>query len=293
MSSGFMMTATKDNGGGEFERAPAGNHPAVLVGLIDMGTQHIKAYKPGDKDKDQHKGFFVWELVTEKTKTGASHLIGQDLTLSLNEKAKLRAWVEARLGRRIGESEQYDIAAELGQPCLLTVVEKNGYPRVNGMAAVPKGMTVAAPTIKPFAWHLSQAETTGKVELPSWVPWLFGRPLGEHIKECRELSGKAVSATYGGQAAPPNGNGQTAGPKPAAPAGAAGTGNGSKPAAPPPTAGRFWVALGNGETTNEPLDAAATGHLLFSKGLTPAALVCLDGTQEWRPASTFGITLPM
>jgi hypothetical protein len=44
----------------------------------------------------------------------------------------MRGFIEARLARPLADNEEYDIAAELGQPCLLNVVEKGGYPKVAG-----------------------------------------------------------------------------------------------------------------------------------------------------------------
>jgi hypothetical protein len=283
--SAWKQTASK-GGEGSFEKAPPGNHLAVCVALVDMGTQTVKAFNPGDKDKDQHRGYFVWELVGEKKADGTNHLLGLDLNLSMNDKAKLRKWVESRIGRRLAEGEVYDILAEVGAPCLLNVVEKNGYPRVEGMSAVPKGMAVPAPTYKPFVWHLSEAEA-GKIDLPGWIPWLFGRPLGEHVKECHELKGRGLSATYSGQPVPAA-NGQANGKAPPPPPAAGGPP--SPPPAPSAAGRRFYVAF-EGKSLG-PVDAAAVGHLLLEKGLTPNAMVCPEDGAEWRPASNFGIVLP-
>jgi hypothetical protein len=111
--SAWKQTASK-GGEGNFEKAPAGNHLAVQVALVDMGTQTVKAFNPGDKDKEQHRAFFVWELVGEKKADGSNHLLGLDLNLSMNEMAKLRKWIEARIGRRIAEGEVYDIRHRFG-----------------------------------------------------------------------------------------------------------------------------------------------------------------------------------
>src|SRR5688572_12457251 len=129
MTTAFQVKATKGEGG--YEKAPPGNHPAVLVAVVDMGTQESEY---AGETKLQHRVYMVWELVTKKmTGVDRNHAIGIDLTLSLNEKAKLRKWVEARTGRPIPEGGEYDVTKELGQPCLLNVVEKNGYPKVEGV----------------------------------------------------------------------------------------------------------------------------------------------------------------
>lgn len=188
-------------GSGDFEKAPPGNHPAVLIGLIGMGIQENEF---GGEKTRQRRAMFVWELVTEKNKAGGSFIIGIDLTVSLNEKAKLRQWIEARTGKPMPEGHEYDLSKELGKPCMLNVTEKNGYPKVAGMAAVPKGFTVPAPTRQPFIWDVDQIDANGHFELPSWVPYLYGEPLSEHIKRrvIEDEEGEAVGAGVG------NGNSQ-------------------------------------------------------------------------------------
>lgn len=172
-------TKAMARGDGDFERAPAGNHPAVLVAMIGMGVQENEFN--GQKTQ-QRRALFVWELVTEKNKAGKNHIAAIDLTISLNEKAKLRGWIEARTGKPIPEGHEYDISKELGKPCLLSITEKNGYPKVSGMAAIPKGMETPKPSRTPFLWDVDQIGAGGEISLPDWIPWLYGEPLKEHIK---------------------------------------------------------------------------------------------------------------
>jgi hypothetical protein len=176
--------------GGKYPKAPPGNHPAVLVAMVSMGTQ--KSGYAGEEGW-QERVYLLWELVTEEVPgTGRNHLIGTDVTLSLNAKAKLRQWVEARLGRPISDGEDYDVSAELGKPCYLNVVLKGGYPRVEGVGAVPKGITVPPPKNKPVAVSLDDFQKNGAGAIPGWVEahWHFGRPISAHVRECREIAGE-------------------------------------------------------------------------------------------------------
>jgi hypothetical protein len=190
----WKQKASKGKGDGSgFEKAPPGNHPAVLVAIVDMGTQ---SQEYAGQQKWQRRAYFVWELVTEKMSgtKDRNHLIAIDLTVSLNEKAKLRKWIEARAGKAMPEGTDYDILKELGKPCLLTVVEKesngNKYPKIEGVTAVPKGVKVDPPQNQPFSWSLDDYEKEGTVEIPDWVEslWLYGEPISEHIKRCREIT---------------------------------------------------------------------------------------------------------
>ena len=279
--SAWKQKASK--GGGDYEKAPAGNHPAVLVAMIDMGTQENEF---NGEVKEQHRVFWVWELVNEKTKAGGNHLIGMDLTFSLNDKAKMRAFIEARIGRPIRDDEEYDIAGELGQPCLLNVVEKNGYPKVAGVSAVPKGMTVASPAHPLTSWHLDEFEKTGTISLPNWIPYLYGEPLPAHISRAGEMAGRTVAPSQPATTSTPT---QQAPSAPAAP-----TQNPPRPPAPPGAPKplqRFYIAFADG-SVSALMNADETAHTLLSKGMTVESLVCPEGGQEWKPASTFGITLP-
>lgn len=187
MSSSWTQKANKGTGG-NFEKAPAGNHPAVLVAIIDMGTQENEY---NGESKSQHRAYFIWELVTEKMSgtKDRNHLIGIDLTVSLNEKAKLRQWIEARTGKKMPDDLEYDISKELGQKCLINIVEKNNYPKIAGISALPKSLPCPEPQNTPIAISLEEFRTGAKT-IPDWVPFLYGEHLAEHIKRCEELTKK-------------------------------------------------------------------------------------------------------
>lgn len=209
-------------GGGNFEKAPPGNHPAVLVAIVDMGHQWVDGFQ-GAAGKYQHRAYFVWELVTKKQQgmKDRNILIATDLTLSFDERAKLAQWVAARTGKAV--TGDYNIALEVGQPCLLNVVDNNGYPKIKGVSGVPDGLTVPAPQNKPFIWKLTK-DRHGKLnELPDWLPYHYGRPLAEVIAGCKEIAGDthkahagggATGATSGYDAGPVGGPGTAADPIP-------------------------------------------------------------------------------
>ncbi len=201
-------------GGGGTEKAPAGNHAAVLVGLFDMGHQWQEPFSAKDKGYWAHRAFFVWELVNEKV-AGATknHVIGIDLTLSLGEKAKLRKFIEGRTGKKLAADAELDPMTELGQACLLNVIEKNGYPKIEGVAALPKGMPAPAPGYKPVAVGLEEFRAGG-VSIPEWVPYLYGSPLADHIKASREIGEPKPVAKKKDDAAPKTADAKSGDPIP-------------------------------------------------------------------------------
>jgi hypothetical protein len=192
----------KSGGGEGFEKAPVGNHPATLVAIVGMGHQWQEPFKSGDKGYWADRAYFVWELlgVTMSGTKDVNHLIGLDLTVSLGEKAKLRKFVEARTGKKV--TTDYDITQEIGQPCLLNVIANaSGYPKVESVAAAPKGLPFPAPQRTPVVLKL--ADILNGTLVPDWVPYCYGKSIAEHVKACKEVAGDGralagVSAMAGG-----------------------------------------------------------------------------------------------
>jgi hypothetical protein len=262
---------------GSSEKPPAGNHAAVCVAVIDMGHQW---QEPFNKDEDKGywswRAFFVWELVNEQiAATKKNHVIGIDLTLSVKDTAKLYKWVLARTGKAPGVG--FDPTSELGQPCMLSVIEKNKYPKVDGMAALPKGMPPPAPTYTPVAVSLDEFRA-GAV-LPEWVPWLYGSPLEDHIKACREIGGAKPAPRKG---APQ----QTGGGAPTD--GAPGD---TPPGGPDPTA--KWDYHDGGKWVKGATTADVATHIHGNK-LDPAAVwvkpAGADAKAAGKKAAEFGFT---
>lgn len=198
-----MWTKKVEKGGGNFEKPPAGNHPAVLVAMIDLGTQK-QDYK--GKITKPHRIYFCWELTAEpsKERPGQNLVAGMDYTNSLTEKAKLRAHIEARVGRSMPDGVDYDIRKELGQRCLLSLKQNGDYVNVDGMGALPKGMVVPDPKITPFLFSLFTDEGENSklrpradidrdvAALPDWLPFLYGSKLADVIYDCEEFKGPAT-----------------------------------------------------------------------------------------------------
>lgn len=280
--SAWTQKASKGNGGG-FEKAPAGNHPAVLVAVIDMGHQWQDGFQ-GAPGKYQHRAYFVWELVCEKMAgmKDKNHVIALDLTISLNEKAKLRKWIEARTGKAIPDGVDYDISQELGQPCLLGVVMKGDYPKVDSVSGVPKGMKVDAPQNKPVAITLDDFKS-GKASIPEFVPWLYGEALVDVINRCKEIAG---DNGRGG------GNAQRGPAKPTVGSNGGTTGGGATGATSQFAEREWWVDVP--ESADPKLMTEADLKTWASaRNLKPEEVKVMDKAMKggWRSAKDAGISL--
>src|SRR5579859_1912968 len=137
MSNPFTVKA---KAGGGTEVPPAGNHPAVLVALIDLGTQRTEY---NNQVSWQRKVYLVWELTTEQVAgTTNNHVIGRDYTLTFSSKSLLRGLIEKWRGRGFAENEEFDLSKLLGQKCLLTVIHKTSgndrlYAKIECISSVP------------------------------------------------------------------------------------------------------------------------------------------------------------
>jgi hypothetical protein len=113
MGLNLKPTSGKDFG----ELVPEGDYFAVCVGVIDLGTHTpIRGFQ-GAAPTAAHKVYIAWELADY---TG-NPVVGKDFTASLNEKAKLRAWVKKWRGRDFGEQEEFQLSKLVGQKCQLTI----------------------------------------------------------------------------------------------------------------------------------------------------------------------------
>lgn len=183
----FKTKATSGEGG-DFELPPAGTHPAVLVALIDLG-KHQSTFDP---TKDRHKILFVWELTAEADSKGENFLVAQDYTWSLNSKAALRTIVEGFRGKALADGEEYDLGLMLGQPCMVglsegTTGKGKTFMEVASVSRPVKGLTVPPATHAPWGFLLSMVNSTiDPIDVPAWVPKLYGRNVLDDIKASKE-----------------------------------------------------------------------------------------------------------
>lgn len=178
----------KANNGQGVEVPEAGTHPAALVALVDLGS-HEDEYN-GEK-KTARKVMLAWELTAEKQSGSEhNHIVSKEYSLSFHKKGKLRLACEAVRGKAYSEDEEIDYTKLLGQPCLVTVevavsAGGNSYAKVTGVTRPAKGMPVPAPKRRSASWFLDGADLSG-LEAIGWLPYLYGRPAVEVVKESKE-----------------------------------------------------------------------------------------------------------
>ena len=152
--------------GGSFELAPAGNHLARCVKLVDLGTSE-STYQ--GVTHHRHQCLVMWELPDELMKPDADgnekpFIVSKFYTLSLHEKAKLRHDLISWRGRdfSVDELKRFPMKNILGAPCMLSVVhelKQNGDTKavVTAVAKMPK-KTVVPDQVNPSVYFSLEPE---------------------------------------------------------------------------------------------------------------------------------------
>lgn len=151
-----MGRHAKDVGGSDFKQAPIGNHVARCIRLIDLGTQHGE-YQGQPNTRNQV--LVTWELCNELMEDGKPFTVSHFYTNSLNEKATMRAHLEAWRGQQFTEAETrgFDLNNILGKPCMLTVIANDkGRSKVSAVSGMPKGMKAPEAVNKPTAFWIEE-----------------------------------------------------------------------------------------------------------------------------------------
>ena len=169
------MSIKASTGKRDFEIVPAGSHVARIYQIIDIGTEE------GFQGAMQHKIRITFEL-PNKTKVFREgegekpFAIGQDFTLSMNEKANLRQFVESlQGGMNDDEASEFDIETLLGSPCLINVVHKksartgNDYATIAGAVPLPEGLTCPVAVNKPMKLSYDDFDYVALAELNVWL----------------------------------------------------------------------------------------------------------------------------
>jgi len=144
-----MAIIATSNGSQNYAPVEAGNYVARCYSMIHIGTctEEIMGVK-----KDLNKVRLTWELPTEtkvfKEENGEQpYVLSKEFTLSMHEKASLRATLEAWRGKGFTEDEakSFDVTKLLGVPCMVNVIHKvskagKTFADIKGVTPMPKGL---------------------------------------------------------------------------------------------------------------------------------------------------------
>lgn len=134
---------------GDFKLVPAGQYGAVCVDVVDLGV--VKTSWQG-QERQTHKCRLVFELDESDPETGKRLRASRQFTVSLSEKASIRAFLESWRGKKFSADELkgFDTEALIGVGALLQIIhgENNGktYDNINSIMLPPRGMEKVKPS---------------------------------------------------------------------------------------------------------------------------------------------------
>lgn len=170
-----MLTAKENGNRSSYPGLEPGLYLAVCYSVVDIGEHENRMY-----NNTSRQVVLTWELPNEMIEVEERRLpraVSKFFTLSLNEKAKLRGFLENWRGRAFSAEELagFDLKNLLGVPCMLNMVEVKRQDSakqtvVGSVSRVPKGMAVPPLSNLKVAFDL---DAPGAVEqmaaLPEWL----------------------------------------------------------------------------------------------------------------------------
>lgn len=161
--------------GNDFPVTPSGLHPAVLYGIVDVGT-HEEVWQ--GEPHDRHSIFLLFELPTltiEIEGETKPRGISQKYTKSMHPKAALRIMLQNWRGKPFTEHEArqgFDIETIIGQNCQLNIIHNEvgdkTYANIGGVVPLGAGMTKYHPHNPTVCYDISEG-----ADIPPTIPdWL-------------------------------------------------------------------------------------------------------------------------
>lgn len=206
------MPIKADSGKSNTPPVSVGSHQAVCYGVVAVGTQ------PSEKFTPRKKVVIMWELPHERgdfgEKTNVPRVISKRYTLSLSERASLRADLENWRGKPFTDDElsTFEIDRLIGANCLLSVQHEvkgpKTYANVTAVMPLTKGMQKANLETPKVYFNLDEAIETALV---SGSDVQFPESMPEWLRNLAAQSEEYQAYVNGGSAKP-------AAPQPAVPA---------------------------------------------------------------------------
>jgi hypothetical protein len=123
-----------------FNPAPEGPQQAVCVDVVDLGMEEERWGEGEAKLKPKVR--IMWHSVEVDPETKKPYSIVEKYTLSLHEKAKLRAVLESWRGKKFTdeEAEGFDLETLLGVNAYISIVHNKQWANISAIMPLPKGM---------------------------------------------------------------------------------------------------------------------------------------------------------
>lgn len=192
-----MSLIAKDTGGDRtFEIAPSGAYVARCYRVIDLGTQTFSVM---GETKQAHQVLVTWEI-NKNMSDGKPFTISEKYTVSLHEKAKLRAVLESWRGRKFTEAERqgFDLKNVIGKVCFINIVHtqkgEKTYANVASVMPVPEGLPSPAAVNETVHFDISEWSASSFEKVPKFYQEMIKKsPEFQQLDNVAVPSGSTVA----------------------------------------------------------------------------------------------------
>lgn len=189
---------TKGAGGGEFkyELCPAGNHPATIIGVINVG--HHEKVRDDHTTYQQQELVYLLELIEEQS-DGSPFIFGLRCARSMNDRSTMYDLATSVLGETFPENAVFDPRRLVGQACQVQIVHKEHtnakgqkatYANIasKGVKGFPRKMTPPKPVHEWLVWSVNDGTPCPE---DKWLPVIYGKTINQIVAESVEAKQKA------------------------------------------------------------------------------------------------------
>jgi hypothetical protein len=180
-------------GTGEFELCPAGNYPATIIGLIDVGT-HEK--ENDDKELYDSRQLVLVVEAQKLTTKGARFIFSKLFTWSMRDNSNWYKLVCGLTGRKFSEGEKFDPRKVLGMACFANVTHQDSaskktgktktYHNLENITQFPEGFPAPTEHRDLIAWSVKEGAPMPAL---GWVPPVYGQSIEKLVNLSKEARG--------------------------------------------------------------------------------------------------------
>lgn len=187
------MPIMVSDSGGNFTPAPEGQFAAVCCDVVDLGME-TSTYD--GEERERHMVRLCWQI-DEDMENGKPFLVMSKFNLTLNEKGRLRPFLESWRGKAFTEQETegFDLESLIGVGALLQIAHNRKgqkvYSNINSIMKLPKG--TRAPKIRDYVRVCEREGYKG----PGGGGLTSDQIPGIHITQAQVTRLKAIQSEYG------------------------------------------------------------------------------------------------
>jgi hypothetical protein len=195
----------------DYEACPAGNHPGVIIGLLNVGTHDVPT-GTANETREVNQLLIVLELGVTKS-DGTPFYLGQLFTNSMHDRSGWYKFVCALTGKAFKQGEKFNPTSLLGEPCMVNVLNSTStsrdgtertYHKIDSIAAWPKSLPKPASGKPTFTWHIGEHKPLPDL---AWLAPIYGKTVEELVSEAQEFDPSHVAAKPAKQDSKPQANG--------------------------------------------------------------------------------------